>query len=258
VATTVSIRVGDFRLGSTISKQTNRLAAVIPPGYGIEKHQIFCATNVSVDALAYLQLFINSAQIRDYLRQGHKKVNGKVILNLIMTWDAADLTNVSLTQANECFSALLLQCTNMRHLSNSHLSNFLIGLNNQQDKGAVVRSRFYKNMIRDVFQHNGVTIGCEDEQYHLNILPFILCDYGLAKVLAGNESFDKQMCIGSPYTKIMVQSLSHSGFVLGNDSNFDLNTRLEIDFKIACERLLFVLLVGDRIEECSLDEVLPG
>jgi hypothetical protein len=53
----------------------------------------------------------------------------------------------------------------------------------------------------------------------------------------------------------MVQSLSHSGFVLGNDSNFDLNTRLEIDFKIACERLLFVLLVGDRIEECSLDEV---
>ena len=154
MATTVSIRVGDFRLGSTISKQTNRLAAVIPPGYGIEKHQIFCATNVSVDALAYLQLFINSAQIRDYLRQRHKKLNGKVILNLIMTWDAADLTNVSLTQANECFSALLLQCTNMRHLSNSHLSNFLIGLNDQQDKGAVVRSRFYKNMIRDVFQHN--------------------------------------------------------------------------------------------------------
>lgn len=186
------------------------------------------------------------------------------ILNLIITWDAADLTKVSTTQIQECFSALFLQCTNMKHLSNSHFSNFLLGLNNQQDKGEIVHKKFYSIMIDAIFKTlDGKYFqrGNQDTApiYKTVVLRQLVVDYGLAKALGGRKSFDQHYVLGTPYTKVGVQSISQAGLNLSYDPLFDLDNRINFDYWVACERLLLILSVHyDNIFNTSLDRSLFG
>ena len=47
----------------------------------------------------------------------------------------------------------------------------------------------------------------------------------------------------------MVQSISHTGVALGKSIDFNVNSRLEYDYKVACQRLQFILLCENITDE---------